>query len=74
MALLAVWKFITHSFIQYTFFKVPASNKLDTTPPLTKLVVQDSFRGSRNLAWETLLFGITGLTGLELGWLPHLQH
>lgn len=35
----------------------PASNKLATTLPLTKLMISASFQGSRNLTGETLLFG-----------------
>lgn len=44
---------------------------MDTTPSLTELMVQDSSQESRNLFRETLLFRITGLPGLELGWLLH---
>lgn len=51
--------------------RTPAGNELDTTPPLTKLMVQDFSQESRNLSRETLLFGITGLPGLGPGWLLH---
>lgn len=57
--------------LQDCVIRTPAENELDTTPPLTKLMVQDFSQESRNLSREKLLFGITDLPGLGPGWLLH---
>lgn len=57
--------------LQDCAIRTPAENELDTTPSLTKLMVQDFSQESRNLSREKLLFGIRDLPGLGPGWLLH---